>query len=138
MNLKREDITNEELREITKRRKEKAKQEKAKEDKKEKKLIEFSKKIMFCILLSAFIIIVFSMYIIRRTNNTTYLDTLIIEVFKFSKVAVMFYYAKAAIENHQKIKNSNNIKQLEIQQMINNFNENNQEEIIWVKNFKQH
>lgn len=82
------------------------------EVKQEKKLIEFSKKIMFFIMMSAFAVILFTMYIIFKTKNLTPLNTLIVEVFNFSKVAVMFYYSKACVENFQKIKSKDVILKL--------------------------
>ncbi|MGP1488372.1 MAG: hypothetical protein ACTTIX_04155 [Peptoanaerobacter stomatis] len=121
--ISRADITDEELKSIKRQRKQKQSLKKQ-ETLKERKFIEFSKKIMFSILSASFAVIIFAMYIIRKTNNTTYLDTLIIEVFKFSKTAVIFYYSKASIENYQKIKQSKKIEQINIQ------NEINQEEII--------
>lgn len=122
--LKREQITDEELKKIEKMRRaqERSRQIKEAENqrKKEKKLIEFSKKIMFFVMSTAFIVIVFSMYIIKLTMNTTYLDTLITETLSFAKIGVGFYSAKAAIENYQKIKNTKDLKQLQIQEFINN------------------
>nr|DAY21027.1 MAG TPA: hypothetical protein [Caudoviricetes sp.] len=125
--ISRADITDEELKSIKRQRKQKQSLKKQ-ETLKERKFIEFSKKIMFSILSASFAVIIFAMYIIRKTNNTTYLDTLIIEVFKFSKTAVIFYYSKASIENYQKIKQSKKTEQMQI---LNNIqNEINQEEII--------
>lgn len=118
MNLKAEDITKEELKQIQKQREIKQRQEKEKEYKKDKKLIEFSKKIMFCVISVSFIVIIFTMYIMIKLANTTYLDILIIETFKFSKVAVIFYYSKACVENFQKIKNANQLKMQEYIQNI--------------------
>lgn len=127
MNLKREDITDKELMLISKQRKAKQKQERANEVKKEKKLMEFSKKIMFFVYLQSIVNTIFSMYIINKTGNTTYLDILIIETFKLSRIAVIFYYIKAGVENYQKIKNQ---KLLQLQETINQIDLNNQEEII--------
>lgn len=93
------DLTLEEKRIITKCRKEKLK-------KREQKSIEFSKKIMFFVMSTAFVVILFSMYIINRTQNTTYLDTLITETLSFAKIGVGFYSTKAAAENVFKIKNN--------------------------------
>lgn len=93
------DLTSEEKRIITKHRKEKLK-------KNGQKSIEFSKKIMFFVMSTAFVVILFSMYIINRTQNTMYLDTLITETLSFAKIGVGFYSTKAAAENVFKIKNS--------------------------------
>lgn len=103
--LKREEITAKELKQLEIQRQLQEKEALKKEITKEKKQIEFSKKIMFFVMATAFAVILFSMYIIRITENTTYLDTLITETFSFSKIAVGFYSAKAATENYQKIKN---------------------------------
>ncbi len=95
------DLTLEEKRIITKRRKEKLK-------KSGQKSIEFSKKIMFFVMSTAFVVILFSIYIINKTQNTMYLDTLITETLNFAKIGVGFYSTKAAAENVFKIKNSTN------------------------------
>jgi hypothetical protein len=108
MKLKRDDITEEELNLLEKQRKIAEKEEQEKQLKKEKRQIEFSKKIMFFVMLTAFVIITFSIYIICKTKNTTSLDVLIVETMNFAKIGVAFYSAKAAVENYQKIKNSTN------------------------------
>lgn len=104
MKIQRSDITDEELERIARRRESEQKNQKKKMQKKQRRALEFSKFIMLCMLFSAFYVIFFASYIIRRTGNTTYLDTLIVEVFKFSKVAVGFYAAKAGAENVFKIR----------------------------------
>lgn len=96
------DLTSEEKRLITRRRKEKLK-------KSDKKSIEFSKKIMFFVMSTAFVVILFSIYIINKTGNTMYLDTLIVETLNFAKIGVGFYSTKAAAENVFKIKNSTKV-----------------------------
>ena len=74
--------------------------------KKERNSLEFSKKIMFFVMSTAFVVILFSIYIINKTQNTTHLDTLITETLNFAKIGVGFYSTKAAAENVFKIKNS--------------------------------
>lgn len=76
--------------------------------KKERNSLEFSKKIMFFVMSTAFVVILFSIYIINKTQNTMYLDTLITETLNFAKIGVGFYSTKAAAENVFKIKNSTN------------------------------
>lgn len=93
------DITDDEYKLIKLKRERDEKKEQIKEIKKEKKLIEFSKKIMFFVMATSFVVILFSMYIIRLTRNTTYLDTLIVETLNFAKIGVGFYSAKACVEN---------------------------------------
>lgn len=95
------DLTPSEKRMITRQRKQA-------ELKREKKTIEFSKKIMFFVMSTSFIVILFSFYIMNKTRNTMYLDTLITETLNFAKIGVGFYSAKAATENVFKIKNSAN------------------------------
>ncbi len=93
------DLTTAEKRQITRQRK-------AAMQKKEKNSIEFSKKIMFFVMLTAFVVILFSIYIINKTQNTTHLDTLVVETLNFAKIGLGFYSTKAAAENVFKIKNS--------------------------------
>lgn len=80
------------------------------ETRNEKRVVEFSKKIMFFVMSTAFLVIAFAIYIINKTSNTTYLDVLISETLAFAKIGVGFYSAKAATENVFKIRKNNEIR----------------------------
>lgn len=100
-------LSDEEKQYILDKRAEMQEKEEINEIKKEKKLIEFSKKIMFFVMLSAFIVIFYSMYVIHKTNDLTSLGILISETMQFAKVGVGFYSVKAMAENISKYRTNN-------------------------------
>lgn len=73
-----------------------------KELRREKKLVSFSKRVMFFVMLLAFIVSFYAMGIIFITRNTSCLDSLLDNAFDFAKVGVGFYSAKAMVENVKK------------------------------------
>lgn len=72
--------------------------------KKIKEKIEFSKKIFYMITVFTTIVIIFSMLLMWKTQDTSALSYLITAVFGEFATATGFYYWKARSENSIKIK----------------------------------
>lgn len=121
--ITRNEITDDELKEISIKRQILSKKKRQNELKKEKKLIEFSKKIMFFVMFSAFVVILYSMYLMRKTGDVSQLGTLITETMDFAKIGVGFYSSKAMVENVFKGRNKN-------KQIIENLTQNEEEVIL--------
>lgn len=121
--ITRDEITDDELKEISIKRQILSKKKRQNELKKEKKLIEFSKKIMFFVMFSAFVVILYSMYLMRKTDDVSQLGTLITETMDFAKIGVGFYSSKAMVENVFKGRNKN-------KQIIENLTQNEEEVIL--------
>lgn len=74
-----------------------------------KKKMEFSKKIFFGVTIGVILIVLFSCFMVFRTNNLTPLSYIIPSAFVELATATGFYYNKAKAENQIKI--SKNINQ---------------------------
>lgn len=70
---------------------------------KKSKLVEFSKKVVFCMTLLVFISAVFAGYVIITTGGN-YLDSFLDYVKTVGGIAIIGYCAKICFENPQKIK----------------------------------
>lgn len=71
---------------------------------KRKKPIEFSKKILMTVAVSAALVVVFSLVVVWRTGDTSPLGYIIPAIFAELSVATGFYYNKAKAENQIKLK----------------------------------
>lgn len=71
---------------------------------KRKRNKEFSKQLLYVIFTVTGIIILFTMVMIYRTNDTTALSYLIPSIFVEVATATSFYYWKAKAENQIKLK----------------------------------
>lgn len=69
-----------------------------------KKPIEFSKKILTTVAVSAALVVVFSLVVVWRTGDTSPLGYIIPAIFAELSVATGFYYNKAKAENQIKLK----------------------------------
>lgn len=71
---------------------------------KRKKPVEFSKKILMTVAVSAALVVVFSLVVVWRTGDTSPLGYIIPAIFAELSVATGFYYNKAKAENQIKLK----------------------------------
>lgn len=82
--------------------------------------VEFSKKIFTGVTIGSIIVVIFSMIMVWRTNDTSILGYLIGGVFAELATATGFYYNKAKAENQIKI--SEQYKKLGLNQNDNYYN----------------
>lgn len=71
---------------------------------KRKRSKEFSKQLLYVIFTVTGILIIFTMFMVYRTNDTTALSYLIPSIFVEVATATSFYYWKAKAENQIKLK----------------------------------
>lgn len=70
---------------------------------KEKKKVEFSKKIFYMVTAFTIVVIIYSMVLMWKTNDSSALAYLIPSVFAEMATATGFYYSKAKTENKIKL-----------------------------------
>ena len=88
-----------------------------KTNKHKKPKIEFSKKIFYIVMTCFIAVIVYSMILMWKTNNTEPLSYLIPSVSGLAATAVGFYYWKARLENKIKLSKDYEISTKTIDQL---------------------